>query len=143
MLFCRISFPFDNEYAKDEPLNPALTTQEYYLTGIHSRTIIKYDYEHIKQPIRKKGYNPLAFDEMFNLKKEIPDEKQEEEIIEVEPEWQMRELGINRKGIYVNIHEILNYFCKTKSKVKCFLTDVKRGIIKDEKDQICAFETDP
>ena len=71
---------------------------------------------------------------MFNLKKEIPDEKQEEEIIEVEPEWQMRELGINRKGIYVNIHEILNYFCKTKSKVKCFLTDVKRGIIKDEKD---------
>lgn len=75
MLFCRISFPFDNEYAKDEPLNPALTTQEYYLTGIHSRTIIKYDYEHIKQPIRKKGYNPLAFDEMFNLKKEIPDEK--------------------------------------------------------------------
>ena len=52
----------------------------------------------------------------------------------MEPEWQMRELGINRKGIYVNIHEILNYFCKTKSKVKCFLTDVKRGIIKDEKD---------
>lgn len=47
MLFCRIAFPFDNEYSKMEPLNPSTMTQEYYITGIHSRTIIKHDYDHI------------------------------------------------------------------------------------------------
>lgn len=82
--------------------------------------------------MRKKGYNPLAFDELFNLKKDI-EEEEEEEVFEGEPEWQLKELGDKRKGIYINIHELLNYFSKTKSKVRCFLVDVKRGVIKDEK----------
>jgi hypothetical protein len=43
----------------------------------------------------------------------------------------------------VNIHEILNYYTKTKTKVRCFLTDVRRGVIKDEKEVPCSFETDP
>lgn len=82
----------------------------------------------------------MAFDELFNLKKD----KEEEEIIEEEePEWKMIELGDKRKGIYLNIHELLNYFVKTRSKVRCFLTDVKRGVIKDEKEIPCSFETDP
>lgn len=53
------------------------------------------------------------------------------------------ELGENRRGLYINIHELLNYYVKTKSKVRCFLTDVKRGVLKDEKDIPCSFETDP
>ncbi|CAD8177252.1 unnamed protein product [Paramecium octaurelia] len=142
LLFCRISFPFDNEYSKMEPLNPSTMTQEYYITGIHSRTIIKHDYDHVPQSIRKRGYNPLAFDELFNQKREI--EPEEVEVVEVkEPEWQLMELGENRRGLYINIHELLNYFVKTKSKVRCFLTDVKRGVLKDEKDIPCSFETDP
>jgi hypothetical protein len=43
----------------------------------------------------------------------------------------------------VNIHELLNYFTKSKTKVRCFLTDVRRGVIKDEKEVPCSFETDP
>ena len=78
MLFIRISFPFDYEYGKEEPLNPAALTQEYYLTGIHSKTLIRPDYEHVKVPVRKRGYNPLAFDELFNQQKPVVKEIEEE-----------------------------------------------------------------
>lgn len=148
MLYIRISFPFDYEYGKGEPLNPNALSQEYYLTGIHSKTIIRPDYEHQKVALRKKGYNPLAFDELFNQRKQIEEVKEEvEEEIDEKPEviddgWKYRELGDERKGLYVNIHELLNYFTTVPSKIRCFLTDVKRGVIKDEKGVPCSFETD-
>ena len=62
------------------------------MTGVHSKTLIRQDYKHIKIPVRNKGYNPLAFDRLLNLKKdEIVYEEnvdEEEEIEEVrEDDW--------------------------------------------------------
>lgn len=42
MLFCRISFPFDYEYAKEEPLNPAAQTVIFFciFDKFNSKSII-------------------------------------------------------------------------------------------------------
>lgn len=72
---------------------------------------------------------------------EEQEEEQIEEPVQVE-QWKPIEPGDNRKGLIITIHGILNYATLNKCKVRCFLTDVKKGVIKDEKGVPCSYETD-
>ncbi len=51
-------------------------------------------------------------------------------------------MGERRKGIIISIHSIISLYTLNKLKVRCFLTDVKKGVVKDEKGIPCNFETD-
>ena len=146
LVFIRISFPYQDEYGKSDYLYPDLLQKEYFLSGIHTKTIIRHDFEHKKQDLKMKGMS-LAFDDLFSHlePEEAPRIQDVQDIIEEQriEEYKLIELGNFRKGLYVNIHELLNFTNPYMTKLRCFLTDVKRGVIKDEKQIPCSFETDP
>ncbi|KAL4486755.1 hypothetical protein ABPG72_006587 [Tetrahymena utriculariae] len=149
MLHLRICFPQDLEFGDEYPLHPLSQGNEFFLPVIHKKTLIQPS---IEWDLTKS----LQTSEMFNRKDESSDEDSEisedadanfgrDEIGPQKPEveeWKPKPYPDNRRGLHVTIHNLLRYLKDRRSKVRCYLIDIKRGTIKDDMGDECMFETD-